>query len=1567
MSCTIKYIDNTSLSEEAKQNKVKEHVASLRELLAFKEINFESLKRKRKQDGETIKYVLAPYGELRNKFNEYVEGTEYLKDNIRYVTINGKEAIVIDTIGESELTSDLSDLFAQEHELRHSKSITNTNEDLESILDNDESRKTLYTIINDLVKKLDILIDDPDTNSRFRDELKVIRRGLDDENNIYSIESATNFIKYAIEYSKRYSKKFKGKNSYLKQLEEIQKLPTFDERKRARAFLTREVEYLKNKFYIFGALNKISDQLSFASTELDDVFETYNRYTIQNKLQKLTANDDKLDEIKKVISGAYKNELELKEKIDELELGLTSKEIKEIISSSVFSSMLDENGEVKQTLLGQVKKAQDDLYFLRDSIKTYMVEAQVDLLHDASVTYLPEATTAYAKKFEMTKDKIRQSIFQASGNIGLLDYNLKQGDQLPDEVLSLFTTLLHSTIMESDYLAFNELQRINKKFDKFNSRIDEYSELAQTYTFEIPNKWEPQFYKKVKINGEDFLAYTAKVKNEAGVVVDEEKTFPLPKESVYGRYFKLNEANDDNWAYLSDQGYYVRVIATKALEGKNQNHRIDNEWAILNKKIDEIAQQVIDEGEILLYPKEGSMTGDTIIKSTSPNGYAYSKKYIMQLLRNAFNDKYKNTLSKEDSLIKNNELFDVLNSNPTLEVRKNIFKKDFKRKDFLKHKASFFETALDRQKAESTWLIALNIDPANARYNEYLVETKDGDVINVTVDISINDASDHTYQMYHNGVLVDESTIDSILTKGDSYKIEKEDTVLIRPEFKAAMQNPDFKEFFEQITEEYDKIADQDSSGFLNNGKLGQVVTDSSKTFMEALKEFKDNENKTAALANASYEGIKKFLNTDGQKKFPKTDAKGNFVDAKGNILPKGARPYMVRRDSLNIDGLEIDELAPTFAKRVFNQNFVTNNLLTNIMAMSSQSINFSRMYELEPQMRYAMLLSQGSNDLNIDQRQVVSHVKSKKNEQNKKLSKEANRLLTFILKAYGYGTPEMQDSLGKNTMLEKVLEPIRKLTYFQQIALNPISAFFSNLPVGQINNYLVASSKKFGLNKDFVLNASLEVAKEVIPILKATVGNTNVSDSHYLVKLASMFNAIAGLGVEAKDFREDKTDFQHYASYKSLFMLTTGTEVANQLPLMLGFMKSYELSPGYSMFDALRIDGETLSNSPSKTGEISLVDQAGNIIDKAEIARFAAKLSELLSRAQGDYGKLQKVKARYEYIAGLALTFGGWIYPSARTRFGRGKEIDYKTGTQDFGGYQSTFMANSFGTLNEFKEMFAFGEEETFSEFMKRTGWKAAGQALWGTAKVFGSVPLHVLNLMTGFRGQENEQFKKLLAIKSSDDAEFRSMFALEQLEGEPDEEFKKRVEEAYDFYINSLQTASKEYAIVIAFMIIGMMAKALTDDDDENDGAGEKFAKFLDVRSRQLVSDLSLFTPLISPLKPYDFLTQKSKDPFVILRTIDINTKFLYSLLGFQVNLSQGDINFVIDDRYDQSGPGYEKGDLKVARTATRAFGPLYQILRIMEPDQQAAYLKMINKGAVFTDKDLSNVDKDEEDEDE
>jgi hypothetical protein len=47
-------------------------------------------------------------------------------------------------------------------------------------------------------------------------------------------------------------------------------------------------------------------------------------------------------------------------------------------------------------------------------------------------------------------------------------------------------------------------------------------------------------------------------------------------------------------------------------------------------------------------------------------------------------------------------------------------------------------------------------------------------------------------------------------------------------------------------------------------------------------------------------------------------------------------------------------------------------------------------------------------------------------------------------------------------------------------------------------------------------------------------------------------------------------------------------------------------------------------------------------------------------------------------------------------------------------------------------------------------------------------------------------------------------------------------------------------------------------------------------------------------------------------------------------------------------------------------RAFGPLYQMHRLFEPEQQAAYLKMINKGAVFTDKDLSNADKyDNEDE--
>jgi hypothetical protein len=1572
MTCQIPYIEDTENSEEVKETLRKEHNDSLKELLAFKGLNFESLKRRTKKDGEFIQYVLAPTGKNKLEFDAYVEETKHLKNHIKYTTIKNKEVIVIDVIGTTELSDGMLDLFAQEHNLRHTNTVINTNEDLESILGDEDNRKALFKIMKKEADKVENLLADPDIEDVVKNQLREIQNQLRNENFIYSVESASNFIRYAISFAEYYGKKFEGSKSYIKQLAEIEKLPTFDERKKARAFLNREVDYIKNKFYIFGTLSKIADELSFASTELDDVFETYNRYTIQTKLEKLTGDEDTLKQVKRVISGAYKNKLELKDEISRLNIELTSKEIDEIIDSSVFESMIDSDGKIKQTLLGQVKQTQDRLTKIRNGIKTYMMESQVDLLYDTYQTYLPKATTTYAKKFEVTKQKIKDSILQANGSIGMLDYNLKQGDQLPDEVLSLFTTLLHSTLMESEYLTFNELQRINSRFEKFKDKIDEYSALAQTYTFEIPNKGKPQYYKSKVVNGKTVLYYIKQVKDELGHTKDEEIPYELPSNPVHGRYFKLNETNDDNWAYLTDQGFYVRVMATKAIEGRNQNHRVDTEWIVLKDKEDELADRVITEGSLLMYRGDGLDIKDAIINSTSPDGRPYSRSYIIKMIKDAHASKYKNSLSKEDTLKRSNELFDILKDNPTLETKKTVIKNNFRVKNFSENKNKFFQTALNDKIADSTWLVALNVVHERPSENNYLVETVDGEIINVTVKAGFNAEFDEKYEMYHNGVLVDQKTIANYFTKGDVYNVRKVDEVILRPEFEAAMQNPDFKDFFEQITEEYSKIADQDHTGFLQHGKLGQVVSGDSKSFMQALSEFKNNQNKTATLANASYEGVKSFLTTDTQKKYPKVDSEGNYVDLQGRPLPPGTKPVMIARDKLNIDRLDVDDLAPSFSKRVFDQNFVTNNLLTNIMAMSSQSINFNRMYELEPQMRFAMLLSQGSTELGIDERYILNHVKSKKNaEPSKKAATGANNMLKFILKNYVYGSPEIQDSLGKNTWLEKVIEPIRKLTFFQQIALNPTSAFFSNLPVGQINNYLVASTKKFGLNSKFVLNASGQVLKEVMPILQGSIGNTNVSDSHYVVKLAYMFDAVAGLAVEAKNFQEHKTDFQHYASYQSLFMLTSATEIANQLPLMLGFMQSYELSPGYTMLDAVRLDGKKLSDSPNKTGVLSLIDEAGNTLDKVEVAKFVSKLSELLSRAQGNYGKYQKIKARYEYLIGLAMTFGQWIYPSAQARFGRGKLIDQKTGLQDFGGYQKTFIENSFGTLNEFKEIFAFGEEESFSEFMVKRGLNSLGQAGWKVAKVFASVPLHVLNLMSGFKGQENEQFRKLLSIKGKDASgqyseEFKKLFELEQLEGEPDAEFEKRLDQAYDFYINSLQTASKEYALVIAVMVIGMMARALTDDDDENDGSGERFAKFLDVRSRQLVSDLSLFTPLLSPLKPYDFLNQKSKDPFVILRTIDINTKFLYNILGFQVNLAQGDINFAIDDRYEKSGPGYEKGDLKLKKTAMRAFGPLYQMHRLFEPEQQAAYLKMINKGAVFTDKDLSNADKyDNEDE--
>jgi hypothetical protein len=510
-----------------------------------------------------------------------------------------------------------------------------------------------------------------------------------------------------------------------------------------------------------------------------------------------------------------------------------------------------------------------------------------------------------------------------------------------------------------------------------------------------------------------------------------------------------------------------------------------------------------------------------------------------------------------------------------------------------------------------------------------------------------------------------------------------------------------------------------------------------------------------------------------------------------------------------------------------------------------------------------------------------------------------------------------------------------------------------------------MGASKKYNLDQKLILSSWKYVGSNLVDILAGTVGHVSVSESNYIVKLAYMFNAIAGLKVQDKSFDQDESKLKKYFSLNTLYIGQSATEVMNQLPLMLGFMRSYELTPGYTMFDAIRINGEKIQKNSDLKGDLTLVyetqDTNGNDIEleALDVSLFSNKLNDMLSLAQGDYGVHQKVQFRQEYLGSLALTFAGWLYPNLRNRFSRGKTFDKKTQKQDFGGYQRTFLANMFGSQQEWATLLTFGEGEGFTDFVKRQGKDIGIQSGKVIANYLYQTPLHILAVVPGLKN--NKKFNDLRGIKSikkNDEynQDFLDLMKIQRMPNESEVSYNKRVEEAYEEYLNMMQNAAQEYTFIVALILIGLMASTFNDDDMDDDEKN-KLAKFIEIQSRALISDMSLGAPLLNPLKGYDFFNQRAKDPFVLLRTITNNSNLISNLIGFQINLNQGIVNFKFNDVYERSGIGYDKGDSKLFNSARKTiFAPYYKTIKFFNPEIQDQTLKMLNKNEIFTDKDLS-----------
>jgi hypothetical protein len=161
----------------------------------------------------------------------------------------------------------------------------------------------------------------------------------------------------------------------------------------------------------------------------------------------------------------------------------------------------------------------------------------------------------------------------------------------------------------------------------------------------------------------------------------------------------------------------------------------------------------------------------------------------------------------------------------------------------------------------------------------------------------------------------------------------------------------------------------------------------------------------------------------------------------------------------------------------------------------------------------------------------------------------------------------------------------------------------------------------------------------------------------------------------------------------------------------------------------------------------------------------------------------------------------------------------------------------------------------------------------------------------------------------------------------------------------------ANLEITVFFGAMVVGMMAKGLADDLDDDETLKKAFLQNLELQSKRLNADLGFYLVFTNPSFAGDRLIAKLADPFAVTRLYDNNYSVLKALtMGeWEEDKKTGESNFnwYIDDVYERKGPGYKKGDSKTVRKLEKSvFSPINQLYKLIYPEDQLAFMELMYK---------------------
>ncbi|GAB3975740.1 hypothetical protein GCM10028806_33980 [Spirosoma terrae] len=575
-------------------------------------------------------------------------------------------------------------------------------------------------------------------------------------------------------------------------------------------------------------------------------------------------------------------------------------------------------------------------------------------------------------------------------------------------------------------------------------------------------------------------------------------------------------------------------------------------------------------------------------------------------------------------------------------------------------------------------------------------------------------------------------------------------------------------------------------------------------------------------------------------------------------------------------------------------------DLFRSVMAYRMGANQYRSMRQLEPQVQLLRTLVAGDSLLGINARTATQYNPEGLPARGRKLLEGLDnrlktqgprlnqKLLEFIDDVvYGEETHEAflnMPGFG-NLDLNKAAQGMMGYASFTSLAWN-VTSMFGNVGMGLFSNWSEAISGRYSTAAD---------AKAAMGDYWTAMRNgdffkdlrePSLNKKSKLGQLTLYFDAIQGEAID--EFGElSRIGNAQKMQDRALYWTQSGAEHLIQTQSMVQLMRGYKLPSGKSLWEAVEHQpGEVVSWSSEVSDEI--------------LRDFQRRLHSVNKELHGHYNKLDKGMLQRRWLGKMAMMFKKYLYSSFRSRFSR-RRFDWESGDVTE-GYFRQYLAQLY--------------KEVYDQ-------KGIAQLAWyGLKNVALRPTAGALDALSGRRLSKNlEGFDQFVYGDATGDlrsAMYRTTFEL------------------------------------AVFGMMGLLAAglhALNEDDDDEDRSVVLLN--LELFARRMADDVGMYLPWyivpghLGPVFTWDKALQIVKSPLAQIRSYDATVGLLGQLVG--VEYGEEGINFTFNDQYNRSGPGYQQGDYKLENKLYKSiFAPFWQVMKLLNPEQQLQYLQMVFKNS-------------------